>query len=54
VKAETVKKVFADIECQGADHDPQQEKRPGAGDKSGDQRRQPKHEPDIRAMAQEG
>jgi hypothetical protein len=54
VKAETVKPILADIECQSADDDPEQRKRQDAGDKPDNEGREPKSEPDVGAMPQEG
>jgi hypothetical protein len=53
MEAEAVEAVFADIEGQRADHDPEQRERKGAGQESDNERREPEREPDIGAMAQE-
>ncbi len=49
-----MKAVFADIECQGADHEPEQRERQDAGEEADHERRKPEREPDIGAMPQEG
>jgi hypothetical protein len=54
VEAEAVEAVFADVERQGADRDPEQREWDGAGGESGNERCQAEREPEVGAMPQEG
>jgi hypothetical protein len=53
MKREAVEAVFAEVECQRADRDPEQMEWKDAGDKADDERRESERKPDVGAMPQE-
>jgi hypothetical protein len=54
MEAEAMKAIFADIEAERADHDPEQIERKDAGSEANNERGKAKRQPDIGAMPQKG